>query len=74
MLEDVGNELCTLARLTLRHAWARWQELGAHFACCDERIAARGGHRQSALDQAATLTNRRWSAEGAWAAVGLEPL
>jgi transposase len=40
MLEDAGNELGTLARLTLQRAQTQWRELDAHMAWCDERIAA----------------------------------
>ena len=40
MLEDAGNELGTLARLTLQRAQTQWHELDAHMAWCDERIAA----------------------------------
>jgi len=40
MLEDAGNELGTLARLTLQHPQTQWHELDAHMAWCDERIAA----------------------------------
>jgi transposase len=40
VLEDAGNELGTLARLTLQRAQAQWRELDAHLAWCDERIAA----------------------------------
>jgi transposase len=43
-LEDAGNELGGLARLALQRAWAQWQELDAHLAWCDERIAA---HRKA---------------------------
>ena len=39
MLEDAGNELGTLARLTLQRAQSQWHELDAHLAWCDERIA-----------------------------------
>jgi transposase len=40
VLEDAGNELGTLARLTLQRAQAQWHELDQHLAWCDERIAA----------------------------------
>lgn len=40
VLEDAGNELGTLARLTLQRAQAQWHELDEHLAWCDERIAA----------------------------------
>jgi transposase len=40
VLEDAGNELGTLARLTLQRAQAQWRELDEHIAWCDERIAA----------------------------------
>lgn len=39
VIEDASNELGTLARLALQRAWAQWQELDAHLAWCDERIA-----------------------------------
>lgn len=39
-IEDASNELGGLARLALQRAWAQWQELDAHLAWCDERIAA----------------------------------
>jgi transposase len=39
VLEDAGNELGTLARLTLQRAQAQWHELDAHLAWCDERVA-----------------------------------
>ena len=40
VLEDAGNELGTLARLTLQRAQFQWRELDEHLAWCDERIAA----------------------------------
>jgi len=40
VLEDAGNELGTLARLTLQRAQSQWHELDEHLAWCDERIAA----------------------------------
>jgi len=40
VLEDAGNELGTLARLTLQRAQSQWRELDEHLAWCDERIAA----------------------------------
>lgn len=40
VLEDGANELGGLARLALQRAWMQWQELDAHLAWCDERIAA----------------------------------
>jgi transposase len=54
MLEDAGNELGTLARLSLQRAQTQWHELDAHLAWCDERIAA---HAQAnpAVKAAATL-------------------
>ena len=54
VLEDAGNELGTLARLTLQRAQSQWRELDAHLAWCDERIAAHAkGH--DAVKAAATL-------------------
>lgn len=40
VIEDAANELGGLARLALQRAWEQWQELDAHLAWCDERIAA----------------------------------
>ena len=40
VIEDASNELGGLARLALQRAWEQWQELDAHLAWCDERIAA----------------------------------
>ena len=54
VLEDAGNELGTLARLTLQRAQAQWHELDEHLAWCDERIAAHGQSNQ-AVKAAATL-------------------
>jgi transposase len=39
VIEDAGNEMGTLARLTLQRAHAQWRELEEHLAWCDERIA-----------------------------------
>lgn len=39
-LEDANNEMNGLARLGLQRAWQQWQELDAHLAWADERIAA----------------------------------
>jgi transposase len=54
VLEDAGNELGTLARLTLQRAQGQWRELDDHLAWCDERIEA---HRRSSpeVQHAATL-------------------
>lgn len=54
VLEDAGNELGTLARLTLQRAQTQWHELDAHLAWCDERIAAHGQHNE-AVKAAASL-------------------
>ena len=54
VLEDAGNELGTLARLTLQRAQAQWHELDAHLAWCDERIAAHA-KANPAVKAAATL-------------------
>ena len=54
VLEDAGNELGTLARLTLQRAQAQWRELDEHLAWCDERIAAHG-QSNAAVKAAATL-------------------
>lgn len=40
VIEDASNELGGLARLALQRAFAQWEELDAHLAWCDERIAA----------------------------------
>jgi transposase len=40
ILEDAGNELNGLARVTLQRAQAQWRELDAHLAWCHERLAA----------------------------------
>ena len=54
VLEDAGNELGTLARLTLQRAQSQWHELDAHLAWCDERIAAHANDN-AAVKAAATL-------------------
>jgi transposase len=54
VLEDAGNELGTLARLTLQRAQSQWHELDAHMAWCDERIAAHA-HNNDAVKAAASL-------------------
>ena len=54
VLEDAGNELGTLARLTLQRAQSQWRELDAHLAWCDERIAAHA-KGNDAVKAAATL-------------------
>jgi transposase len=54
VLEDASNELGTLARLTLQRAQLQWQELDAHLAWCDERIAAHAKANE-AVRAAATL-------------------
>ncbi len=40
VIEDASNEMGGLARLALQRAQAQWEELDAHMAWCDERIAA----------------------------------
>ena len=55
VLEDAGNELGTLARLTLQRAQAQWRELDEHLAWCDERIDAHGRQNPD-VQRAATLT------------------
>ena len=42
VIEDASNELGGLARLALQRAWEQWQQLDAHMAWCDERVAAHG--------------------------------
>ena len=54
VLEDAGNELGTLARLTLQRAQSQWNELDEHLAWCDERIAAHS-QANAAVKTAATL-------------------
>ena len=54
VLEDAGNELGALARLTLQRAQSQWHELDAHQAWCDERIAAHA-KGNDAVKAAATL-------------------
>ena len=39
-IEDASNEMGGLARMALQRAWQQWQELDAHMAWCNERIAA----------------------------------
>lgn len=38
-MEDASNEIGGLARMGLQRALLQWQELDAHLAWCDERIA-----------------------------------
>lgn len=40
ILEDAGNELNGLARMTLQRAHAQWRELDEHLAWCDARLGA----------------------------------
>jgi transposase len=54
MLEDAGNELGTLARLTLQRAQSQWHELDEHLAWCDERIAVHA-RTNDAVKAAASL-------------------
>jgi transposase len=54
VLEDAGNELGALARLTLQRAQAQWHELDEHLTWCDERIAAHAKDN-AAVKAAATL-------------------
>jgi len=54
VLENAGNELGTLARLTLQRAQSQWRELDAHLAWCDERIAAHA-RNNDAVKAATTL-------------------
>ena len=55
VLEDAGNELGTLARLTLQRAQSQWHELDAHLAWCDERIAVHGQHNEAVKTAASLL-------------------
>lgn len=54
VLEDGGNEMNALTRLTLQRLQDQWREIDAHIAWCDERIA---GHAKDndAVKKAATL-------------------
>ena len=54
VLEDAGNEMNTLARLTLQRAQVQWRELDEHIAWCDERIASHERDNE-AVRRAATL-------------------
>ena len=54
VLEDAGNELGTLARLTLQRAQSQWHELDTHLAWCDARIDAHAKDN-AAVKAAATL-------------------
>lgn len=40
MIEDAENDLPGTARLVIERARSQWQEIDAHIAWCDERIAA----------------------------------
>lgn len=40
ILEDGGNEMNGLARMTIGRAQVQWRELDEHLAWCDERLAA----------------------------------
>jgi transposase len=40
ILEDAGNELNALARMTLARAQSQWREFDEHLAWCDARLAA----------------------------------
>ncbi len=47
ILEDAGNELNGLARMTLARAQAQWRELDEHLAWCDARLAAHAADNES---------------------------
>jgi transposase len=70
VLEDAGNELGTLARLTLQQAQLQWRELDAHLAWCDERIAAHGRNNASVKAAASLLGVGPVTASAAVATVG----
>ena len=53
VLEDASHEMNTLARLVVQRAQLQWDELDAHLAWCDERIAA---HRANNADVRAAAT------------------
>ena len=53
VLEDASHEMNTLARLVVQRAQLQWDELDAHLAWCDERIAA---HRADNADVRAAAT------------------
>ena len=54
VLEDASHEMNTLARLVVQQAQQQWQQLDAHIAWCDERIAAHAKDNP-AVKKAATL-------------------
>jgi transposase len=54
VLEDAGNDMGGLARLTLARAQSQWRELDEHLAWCDERIAVHG-KTNAAVKTCATL-------------------
>lgn len=47
ILEDGGNEMNGLARMTISRAHAQWRQLDEHLDWCDERLAA---HEQDSAD------------------------
>jgi hypothetical protein len=87
MLEDAGNELGTLARLTLQRAQVQWHELDTHMAWCDERIAAHAKTNPAvkvaatlmgigpvgASAAVATVGDPSWPSIGKVHAIGMEP-
>jgi transposase len=54
VLEDASHEMNTLARLVVQQAQQHWQQLDAHIAWCDQRIAAHATDNP-AVKKAATL-------------------
>lgn len=70
MLEDAGNELGTLARLTLQRAQTQWHELDAHLVWCDERIAAHAKANPAVKAAAALMGIGPVGASAAVATVG----
>jgi hypothetical protein len=55
VLGDAGNELGTLARLTLQRAQAQWHELGAHPGLVRRAHRPAHGRDKPAVRTAATL-------------------
>lgn len=70
VLEDAGNELGTLARLTLQRAQGQWRELDAHLTWCDERIAAHAKDNDAVKAAASVLGIGAVTASAVVATVG----
>jgi transposase len=69
-LEDGANEMNWLARVTLQRARDQWQELDAHLAWCDQRIAEHGRHCDAVQRAAELMGVGPVSASAAVATVG----